>query len=149
MGYVMSLSPLPPASAALPAIRPRAFCGRDEFLLFVDQFDCQFTHEAELRPMSLDEAVSECEDTTIRIIRMDQSNWRGENVTDEVAAEWLNTHEPKVEAESTLPDFVRDSEAWLDYLDECDEPIDGYIDSGAKDDEHLGDFDLGVGRYAS
>jgi hypothetical protein len=144
----MSLSrrPLPPLSGSplLPIIKPRPFCGADEFLLFVDQFDCQFTHEAELRPMSLDEAVCECEDTTISIIRMDQSNWRGEDVSDDVATEWLNIHEPDAEAESTLPDFVRNSEAWLDYLDDYD------AQNGVKAiDEQLDDFDLGVGRYAS
>lgn len=137
----MSLSCLLSSSAK----QPRAFCGGDEFLLFVDQFDCQFTHEAELRPISLDQAVSECEDTTIRIIRMDQSNWRGEDVTDEVAAEWLNVHEPDTEAETTLPDFVRDSEAWLDYLDEQDDEPHDKQDG----DERLDDFELGVGRYAS
>lgn len=143
----MNLSPFA-SSPSSPAstTRVRSFCGVDEFLLFIDQFDCQFAHEAELRPISLDEAVSECEDTTIRIIRMDQSNWRGEDVTEEVAVEWLNVHEPDENGESTLPDFARNSEAWLDYLDDCDDQID----TGDKtDDEPLDDFDLGVGRYAS
>lgn len=140
----MSLSPL----LATHPIKRRAFCGGDEFLLFVDQFDCQFTHEAELRPLSLEGAVSECQDTTVRVIRMDQSNWHGEDVTDDVATEWLTTHAPDVEAQSYLPDFVRDSEAWLDYLDQYSDQGDD-PDGDADGDKRLDDFDLGVGRYAS
>lgn len=92
--------------------------------------------------MDMDEAVNECEDTTLRIIRMDHSNWRGEDITEEIADEWLNIHEPEPDSESTLPDFVRNSEAWLDYLDE-------YDDIDTADAPELTDFDLGVGRYAS
>ena len=135
--------PRPQYGGPLTRLSPRhkSLCGGDEFLLFVDQFDYRFTHEAELRPMDMDEAVAECEDTTLQIIRMDHSNWRGEDITEEVAVKWLDIHEPEPEAESALPDFVRTSEAWLDYLDEYDE-----FDDGEPDE--LGDFELGVGRYA-
>lgn len=146
-GFAAGLSPLP-VSSVLENVLPQAtnpqrgaFCGADEFLLFVDQYDCQFTHEAELRPMSLDDAVSECEDTTLQIIRMDQSNWRGEDVTEEVADEWLTIHEPEPDAESTLPDFIADSDAWQDYLDDYDTLF------SAPDEPPLDDFELGVGRY--
>lgn len=119
----------------------RKFCGRDEFLLFIDQFDCQFVHEAELRASSLDEAVSECEDTTIGIIRMDLSNWRGEDVSEDVAARWLSLYEPDITAQSTLPDFVRHSEAWHEYLED-------HTDIKPQVGQRLDDFDLGIGRYA-
>ena len=40
--------------------------------------------------MGIEEAAAECEDTTLRVIRMDHSNWRGEDVTEDEAGEWLD-----------------------------------------------------------
>lgn len=96
----------------------RKFCQRQEFLLFVDQYDCQYVHEADLRPCGLSDAVQDCEDSTIQIIRMDQSNWCGVDVTEDVAAAWLNFHKPGLEIECSLPEFVADSEAWRQYCDD-------------------------------
>ena len=87
------------------------FCTSDEFILFVDQYDCKFTQEAELRPMSLEDVVSQVEDTTLLIIRMDHQNWKGEDVTEEIADKWLSIHEPDPDDEDALPDFVISSES--------------------------------------
>ncbi|MEP2978964.1 MAG: hypothetical protein ABJO86_05735 [Lentilitoribacter sp.] len=87
-------------------------------MLFVDQYDCQFVHEAELRPVELNDAVKDCQDTTIQIIRMDQGNWCGEDVTEDIANAWLDTHEPEPTHEDTLPTFVLESEAWQLYRED-------------------------------
>lgn len=92
-----------------------AFCNSMEFLLFVDQADCQYVHEADLLPTSLCDAINACEDTTIQIIRMDHSNWCGEDVTEDIASAWLDVHAPEITTEHTLPEFVADSDAWQQY----------------------------------
>ena len=92
------------------------FCNSQEFLLFVDQYDCQFVHEAELSPSSKQDAVAACQDTTLQIVRMDQTNWIGEDVTEDVANAWLDYYAPKPTQERTLPAFVLESHAWLQYL---------------------------------
>ena len=91
------------------------FCNSTEFLLFVDQADCQYVHEADLLPTSLCDAINACEDTTIQIIRMDHSNWCGEDVTEDIASAWLDVHAPELTTEHTLPEFVADSDAWQQY----------------------------------
>jgi hypothetical protein len=92
------------------------FCGSQEFLLFVDQYDCQIVHEAELRPTNLPDAVRACQDTTLQIIRMDQVTWVGEDVSEDLANAWLDVHNPIPSLECTLPKFVLESDAWLHYL---------------------------------
>lgn len=94
------------------------FCHSQEFLLFVDRYDCLFVHEAELRPIKLNDAVKNCQDTTAQIIRMDQENWCGEDVTEDIAHAWLDMYEPEPTHEDTLPAFVLESEAWQLYSED-------------------------------
>lgn len=102
--------------AEIQNTKPCGFCGSEEFLLFVDQYDCQFVHEADLHPMSLLEAVNSCQDTTLQIIRMDQSIWVGEDVSEDIAHAWLDMYTPEPFKAHTLPYFVSESEAWQQYL---------------------------------
>jgi hypothetical protein len=101
------------------------FCHSQEFLLFVDRYDCLFVHEAELRPIRLNDAVRDCQDTTAQIIRMDQENWCGEDVTEDIAHAWLDTYEPEPTHEDTLPAFVLESEAWQLYSEDFKARYDG------------------------
>lgn len=83
--------------------------------MYVDQANCLFVQEAELLPTQLDDAVKNCEDTTTQIIRMDYKTWCGEDVTEDIANAWLNTYEPLLHDENTLPAFVAESDAWQLY----------------------------------
>lgn len=96
----------------------------DEFLMYVDLADCHFLQEAELLPTQLDDAVKNCEDTTTQIIRMDHKTWCGEDVTEDIANAWLNTHEPLPNAENILPAFVAESGAWQLYCDDFNTRFD-------------------------
>ena len=114
----------PPHTENAPAITNRRykngdiFCHSQEFLLFIDQHDCLFIHEAELRPIKLNDAVKDCHDTTVQIIRMDQENWRGDDITEDIAHAWLDAYEPEPTREDTLPTFVLESEAWQLYSED-------------------------------
>lgn len=92
--------------------------------MYVDEADCHFVQEAELLPTQFDAAVTNCEDTTTQIIRMDHKTWRGEDVTEDIANAWLNTHEPLASDEATLPAFVAESDAWQLYCDDFNKRFD-------------------------
>ena len=94
--------------------------------MYVDQANCLFVQEAELLPTQLDDAVKNCEDTTTQIIRMDYKTWRGEDVTEDIANAWLNTYEPLLHDENTLPAFVAESDAWQLYCDDFKARFDSH-----------------------
>tara|TARA_R110002126_G_scaffold59569_3_gene156011 strand:+ start:374 stop:865 length:492 start_codon:yes stop_codon:yes gene_type:complete len=125
------------------------FCNTDEFVLFIDQYDCQFIQEADLKPMSLAQAVAQCQDTTVKIIRMDQSNWRGEDVSEEIAQQWLHIHEPEPDTTDKLPDFVQSTDAWQAYVERQENDLDYHASEPTlRQDAHMGAFELGLGKFS-
>ena len=61
---------------------------------------------------TVDDVLNRCDEDTTRIVRYDLDTLTGEDVTEEIAAAYIDLHQPCSWEEDTLPIFVKESGAW-------------------------------------
>jgi len=69
-----------------------------------------YATKADVLPLLNDEAQ--------RVIRFDFQTLKGEDITEELAQAYLDGQQPYTWDESTLPDYVKKSQAWEDHCED-------------------------------
>lgn len=126
-------------------------CQSTECLLFIDQYDGFYIRETALRALTLEDAARSVDDNTAQIMRLDFETWQAEDVSEQIAAAWLEMHRTDIKQKARLPQLIVKSYALAALSKNYDDRITSPTGLSARwlsNPAHLSDFDLGVGRFS-
>lgn len=123
-------------------------CQTYETIIFIDQCDGLFPRETILKSYDTSEALALVETMTVKALRLNIIDFSSEDISEDLAQMWLDTHSIAPLHGTDIPLLVRQSIAWQDFCLEHATAIDDITekDAYAHNPAYLGDVELGIGR---